>query len=124
MILLAPIGSMVERALRLRELLLQAGYDVALVNMRFAKPVDEAILADYANRVDLVVPMEENVLAGGFGEHVEICLKEIGYRGKTFLVGFADHFIPHGSVEALMEEEGLTAEKISRKIISLLSSEE
>lgn len=124
MILLAPIGSMVERALCLRELLLQAGYDVALVNMRFAKPVDEAILADYANRVDLIVPMEENVLAGGFGEHVETCLKKIGYRGRTFLVGFADHFIPHGSVEALMEEEGLTAEKISQKIISLLSSEE
>lgn len=123
-ILLAPIGSMVERALFLRKLLLREGYDVALVNMRFVKPFDETLLAAYAGQADLIVPMEENVLSGGFGEHVETFLRGIGYRGKLHLAGFADHFIPHGSVEALMEEEGLTAERICSAIVSLLENEE
>ena len=123
-ILLAPVGAMVKRALILRDLLLAAGYDVALVNMRFVKPLDKELLADYAGKVDLIVPMEENVLAGGFGEQVTSFLEGINYRGSLYCVGFGDHFIPHGTVDELIEAEGLAPEQVCLAIDRLLAGEE
>ena len=69
-IALFAVGSMVEEAVKVRELLKQAGHQVSLVNARFVKPIDEEVLEEAAKEHSLIVTMEENVACGGYGEKV------------------------------------------------------
>jgi 1-deoxy-D-xylulose-5-phosphate synthase len=104
------LGNMVAEAKRLAWLLEKDGYSVAVINARFAKPIDAACLAKYARRTGLIVTMEDHVLAGGFGSAVLESLNEREIEAPVVRVGWPDSFIEHGKVEDLRAKYGLTAE--------------
>jgi 1-deoxy-D-xylulose-5-phosphate synthase len=104
------LGAMVAEAERLRKLLETEGHSVAVINARFAKPVDAECVARYGKRCELIVTMEDHVLAGGFGSAVLESLSAQEVDVPVVRVGWPDRFIEHGNVEALRAKYGLTAE--------------
>jgi 1-deoxy-D-xylulose-5-phosphate synthase len=104
------LGAMVAEAERLAMLLEAEGHSVAVINGRFAKPIDAECVARYGARCELLVTMEDHVLAGGFGSAVLESLNARGMEVPVVRVGWPDAFIEHGKVEALREKYGLTAE--------------
>jgi 1-deoxy-D-xylulose-5-phosphate synthase len=109
------LGAMLPEARRLAGLLEKEGFSVAIINPRFAKPVDKACVATYAHQCGLLVTLEDHVLAGGFGSAVLEALNELGVATPVVRVGWPDQFIEHGKVEVLREKYGLTAEAALEK---------
>jgi 1-deoxy-D-xylulose-5-phosphate synthase len=114
------LGNMVAEAEKLARLLRAEGQSVAVINARFAKPLDAACVAEYGRRCGLVVTMEDHVLAGGFGSAVLECLNEQEIDVPVVRVGWPDQFIEHGKVESLREKYGLTAEGALVRVRPLL----
>ena len=103
------LGTMMAEAKDLALLLKAEGQSVAVINARFAKPVDAACIARYGRRCGLLVTLEDHVLAGGFGSAVLESLNAHEIDVPVVRVGWPDSFIEHGKVEALREKYGLTA---------------
>jgi 1-deoxy-D-xylulose-5-phosphate synthase len=114
------LGGMLPEAERLASMLRADGQSVALINARFAKPVDDACIAKYARRCGLLVTIEDHVLAGGFGSAVLESLNQQEIDVPVVRVGWPDEFIEHGKVEALREKYGLTAEAALERVRPLL----
>ena len=104
------LGAMVAEAERLSVMLEAEGHSVAVINARFAKPIDGECVVRYGSRCELLVTMEDHVLAGGYGSAVLECLNAHSMEVPVVRVGWPDAFIEHGKVEALREKYGLTAE--------------
>ncbi len=106
---------------------LQAGekLDATVVNMRFVKPIDQALLAKLAQDHKVFVTVEENAVMGGAGTAVMEALQAIqnanGWSMQTLCLGLPDHFIEHGVHETMLAECGLDAEGISRAIAQLIT---
>ena len=107
---LLAIGTMVETAMEVEELLAKDGIDATVVNLRFAKPLDYEMLDEVLDYHSLIVTMEENVLSGGVGEHIcrYVELHSTGVR--VIACGIPDKFIHQGSIKELLEETGLDAQ--------------
>lgn len=90
--------------------------DATLVDMRFVKPMDEAMIAKVAANHDLIVTIEDGVVAGGAGSAVLETLSRLGIPKATLLLGIDDVFVGQGSVEQLMAEQGLSQEAVERRI--------
>jgi 1-deoxy-D-xylulose-5-phosphate synthase len=88
----------------------------ALINARFAKPIDAEMLAFYAPGVDVILTLEDHVLHGGFGSAVLEELNVLGINTPVVRVGWPDRFIEHGKPEALREKYGLTADAAIEKV--------
>ncbi len=114
------IGSMVMPAIETAERLQAQGLEVGVVNARFAKPLDRDCLFAQAEGGKLIVTMEENILAGGFGSGVMEALMDEGHTNRVLRFGIPDAFVPHGDVAILKDELGLTPEKMSDKIAQIL----
>jgi 1-deoxy-D-xylulose-5-phosphate synthase len=114
------LGAMVAEAGRLAALLAAEGQSVAVINARFAKPVDAACIARYGRRCGLLITMEDHVLAGGFGSAVLECLNAQEIDVPVLRVGWPDQFIEHGKVESLRARNGLTAEAALERARPLL----
>jgi 1-deoxy-D-xylulose-5-phosphate synthase len=104
------LGAMLPEAVRLAVMLRREGFLAAVINPRFAKPIDRACVAEYARRCGLLVTMEDHVLAGGFGSAVLEALSELELDVPVVRVGWPDQFIEHGKLEGLRQKYGLTAE--------------
>lgn len=117
---LLAIGTMVETAMEVEELLAKDGIDATVVNLRFAKPLDYEMLDEVLDYHSLIVTMEENVLSGGVGEHIcrYVELHSTGVR--VVACGIPDKFIHQGSIKELLEETGLDANSIYQKISTML----
>lgn len=117
---LLAIGTMVETAMEVEELLAKDGIDATVVNLRFAKPLDYEMLDEVLDYHSLIVTMEENVLSGGVGEHIcrYVELHSTGVR--VIACGIPDKFIHQGSIKELLEETGLDANSIYQKISTML----
>ena len=100
----------------------QAGLEAAekldawMVDMRFAKPLDEALIRQLANSCDLLVTLEENVVAGGAGSAVLEYLSRENLRTATLCLGLPDHFQSQASRSDLLREAGLDADSIEHSI--------
>src|ERR1700761_5900947 len=114
------LGALVAEAERLAKMLEADGQSVAVVNARFAKPVDGECIGRYAKRCGLVVTMEDHVLAGGFGSAVLESLNAQAIEVPAVRVGWPDEFIEHGKPEALHAKYGLTAEAALERVRPLL----
>jgi len=114
------LGAMASEAQRLAKMLRAEGQSVALINARFAKPIDAECVRKYARRCGLVITMEDHVLAGGFGSVVLETLSAAEMDIPVVRVGWPDTFIEHGKPEALRAKYGLTAEAAMEKIRGLL----
>ena len=118
-IALIALGSMVKTGEEVRLKLKEMGYKVTLVNARFAKPLDEKLLLTLAKKHKLIVTMEENVINGGFGEHVTEFYSE-NVKKKVSLVHIAikDDYVEHGNVEILRREVGIDRDSVVEKILN------
>ncbi|MES2394339.1 MAG: 1-deoxy-D-xylulose-5-phosphate synthase [Acidobacteriota bacterium] len=114
------LGNMVAEGEKLARMLEAEGQSVAVINARFAKPVDAACIAKYAKGCGLLVTMEDHVLAGGFGSAVLEALNAEAIDVPVVRVGWPDEFIEHGKPEALREMHGLTAEAAMERMRPLL----
>ena len=83
--------------------------DATVVNLRFVKPLDEALVKRLAARARAVVSIEENAAAGGAGAAVAECLAAGGIDVPLLIVGIPDRFIEHGSREDCLVAAGLDA---------------
>ena len=114
------LGNMLPDAEELARKLEAEGHSVAIINARFAKPVDAACIAQYAGRCELLVTMEDHVLAGGFGSAVLEALNGAELTTPVIRIGWPDQFIEHGKVEDLRVRYGLTAEAALERVRPLL----
>jgi len=112
-IALVAIGSMVNPALKAAEIL-GSRLSCTVVNARFAKPIDRAWLIDALRGISLIVTIEENVIAGGFGTGIQETLE--GETVSIRHIGIPDLFPGSGSMEYLRKTLGLTPEGIAQKI--------
>ena len=109
------LGAMLAEGERLVELLEARGLSVALIDPRFAKPVDRDCIGTFGQHCKLIFTLEDHVLAGGFGSAVLETLSDLGSATPVIRVGWPDEFIEHGKVEALRAKYGLTAEAALEK---------
>ncbi|MFW5555033.1 MAG: 1-deoxy-D-xylulose-5-phosphate synthase [Roseburia inulinivorans] len=117
-IALFALGSMVKTAVAVRDALKAEGYSCSLINARFAKPLDEGALRYITEHHKVIVTMEENVISGGFGEHVtEFYNNENGKDIRIVNIAISDEYVEHGNVELLRKEVGLDADTIIARTI-------
>jgi 1-deoxy-D-xylulose-5-phosphate synthase len=109
-------GSGVAKAIEAAELLAERGTDVTVADARFAKPIDAGLVAQLAAEHDLLVTVEEGVLAGGFGSAVWETLSDAGLAARILRVGLPDAYVTHGAPKLLHEEVGFTGERIAERI--------
>ena len=93
---------------------------LTLIDMRFVKPLDKEILIKYLSNADLFVSLEDGSIMGGAGSAVQEFCSENTINIKSLLLGIPDLFIDHASREEMLDEAGLTAEKIESKIKELM----
>jgi 1-deoxy-D-xylulose-5-phosphate synthase len=96
-----------------------------VADARFAKPLDGELVERLCREHDLVVTIEENVLAGGFGsgvlEHAEDAFADSpGERARILRVGLPDRYVTHGKPALLREEVGLTGPDVAERVLSAL----
>ena len=119
-IALLAVGSMVDNASKAAIQLAGDGIAVSVVNMRFVKPLDRELLLELAGEMELLVTLEENVLAGGFGSAAAECLADAGAAVPLLRIGIEDAFVPQGSRNELWELCGLLPEQIAGRIKTFL----
>jgi 1-deoxy-D-xylulose-5-phosphate synthase len=113
---LVGYGTGVQKALGAADLLAERGLEVTVADARFAKPLDTALLAQLAAEHDLLVTVEEGVIAGGFGTAVWECLSEGVAAPRILRIGLPDRYVTHGAPSLLHEEVGFTPERIAERI--------
>jgi 1-deoxy-D-xylulose-5-phosphate synthase len=94
------------------------GLDVTVADARFAKPLDTELIERLAAEHDVLVTVEENVLAGGFGAGVLEHLADNDLLADTRVLrfGLPDRYVTHGKPALLREEVGLTADAVAAKV--------
>jgi 1-deoxy-D-xylulose-5-phosphate synthase len=114
---IAGYGTGVQKALEAADLLAEGGIEVTVADARFAKPLDAGLLAQLAAEHELLVTVEEGVLAGGFGSAVWETLNDGGVHVPRMLrVGLPDRYVTHGKPALLHAEVGYTGKAIAARI--------
>jgi 1-deoxy-D-xylulose-5-phosphate synthase len=109
-------GTGVGKALEAADILVEHGIAVTVADARFAKPIDVALAAQLASEHELLVTVEEGVLAGGFGSAVWETLSDQGMTPRILRVGLPDKYVTHGSPALLAEEVGFTGRRIAERV--------
>ena len=110
-------GSLLYPALQAAEAL-----DASVANMRWAKPLDEALLLQIAADHELIVTLEEGCVMGGAGSAVMECLAANGLSKSVLQLGLPDEFIEHGDPAKLLALQGLDAAGIEASIRKRLAA--
>lgn len=119
---LLAIGSAVGHALEAADLLADQGIRAAVVDARYLKPLDSELILEVASRCGRVITIEENVVAGGFGEAVLEMLASHQLAGvKVEVVGLPDEFVEHGAPSLLREKYGLSGAAIAKRAVEAFS---
>ncbi len=115
------IGNEVWPAVHAAEQLAKEGIDVAVVNARFIKPLDDELIAKYCVPNAKIVTVEEGSLAGGFGSAVMERVQDLGIVDVAFhRIGIPDEYVHHGSQDILRAQYDLHAEGIARRVRDFL----
>jgi 1-deoxy-D-xylulose-5-phosphate synthase len=112
-------GAGVAKALEAADLLAEQRIPVTVADARFAKPIDAGLVAQLAAEHDLLVTIEEGVLAGGFGSAVWETLNDSGAAAgsvRILRVGLPDRYVTHGKPALLHQEVGFTGEQIAERV--------
>ena len=104
-------GSLIEEAKKVAHKL-----KLTLIDMRFVKPLDEKILVEYLSKAELFISIEDGSIMGGAGSAVQEFCSDKKIDIKSILFGIPDKFIEHASRNEMLNEAGLTSEKIISKI--------
>lgn len=118
-------GALLSECLRAARRLQEHGLNVGVVNARFVKPLDAAVIERAAHECSFVVTVEEGCLAGGYGSAVLETAIDAGWDVRRFLrLGLPDRFIEHGERWELLAEMGLDAEGIAQACLALTGKAE
>jgi 1-deoxy-D-xylulose-5-phosphate synthase len=105
------LGNMQKTARKAADALAAEGFNCAIVNPRFTKPIDEEMTARYGSQSEVVVTLEDHVLMGGYGSTVVEFFNDRRLLVPVVRIGWPDQFIEHASsVDYLRQKYGLTAE--------------
>ena len=113
---LLAFGSLVTPALAAAEAL-----DATLADMRFVKPLDEALVRQLAQTHEVLVTLEENAVMGGVGSAILETLQRLGLRNRVVQLGLPDRFIDHGDHASMLKDCGLDAAGIVHSVRAILS---
>ncbi len=126
-IVLLAFGTPVSECLRAAEILEEFDIDAAVVNARFAKPLDEELILELASRTRGIITAEENVRAGGFGSAVLELLSDYRMAEKLLLsLTMPDAIVDHGPQKTFRKLYFLDAEGIAlraREVLGALADE-
>jgi len=117
-------GTGVQKGLEAADILARHGISATVADARFAKPIDAGLAAQLAAEHELLVTVEEGVLAGGFGSAVWETLSDAGLSPRILRVGLPDRYVTHGSPKLLHEEVGFTGERIAERIEAAVAEPE
>jgi 1-deoxy-D-xylulose-5-phosphate synthase len=117
---LLGLGALLPMAMQAAEQLEAQGYSVAVVNPRSVKPLDGDTISFFARSAEVVVTLEDHVLAGGFGAAVLEELSNRGLQTPVVRVGWPDGFIEHGKPDALREKYGISVKAVVERTLPFL----
>ena len=113
------LGNMCGLARKSVDILVEKGWDVAIINPRFTKPIDEGTTLFFGKEADVVITMEDHVLDGGYGSKVLETFSDNQVSTPVGRIGWPDQFIEHASsVDYLRNKYGLTIEAMVEKVES------
>jgi 1-deoxy-D-xylulose-5-phosphate synthase len=118
---LVGIGKTVEEAERAADRLAARGVSAAVIDARFAKPLDAALLESSAREFGLLVTVEDHAVHGGFGSAVRELLGERAPAARVVSLGLPDHFVNHGDVAQQWREAGIDADSIAGRTLEVLT---
>jgi 1-deoxy-D-xylulose-5-phosphate synthase len=108
-ILMVGFGPIVQRLLSVADSLTADGVSATVINARWAKPLDEALIAEHAAGKRLVVTAEESAAMGGFGDGVLDGLNRAGIHVPLHKVALVEGFVHHGAVDDLRAQQRIDA---------------
>lgn len=122
-ITLWAIGSMVDTALKVADILANNGISAGVVNMRFAKPIDKELLLKQARQYGAIATFEEGILTGGVGSGILDILNQEGLLPLTrvYSFGLPDAFVPQGDKKLLFQDLGLAPDQIAAQLTAALA---
>src|SRR3954447_12782904 len=110
------IGNEVWPAVQAAELLAKEGIEVAVVNARFIKPLDDELIRRFCKRGAKIITVEEGSLAGGFGSAVMERCEQLGLTNVQFhRIGIPDEYVHHGAQDVLRAQYDLHTEGIAKR---------
>ena len=115
-LVIVAYGSMVAPAMETAALLEAAGLSASVINARFVRPLDQALIHPLARRVSRVVTMEEGTLSGGFGAAVLESLNDHDINVPVLRIGIPDQLVDHATPQQSKEALGLTPKQMCLKI--------
>jgi len=121
-LLIVAYGSMVVPAMATAGLLQERGVRATVINARFLRPLDEALIAPLARRIGRVVTMEEGALAGGFGAAVVEALSDQEVLVPVLRLGIPDVLVDHASPDQSKQTLGLTPPQMAERILERFST--
>ena len=121
-LVMVAFGAMVYPALQAAEILMEHGIQATVVNARFAKPLDMAVIAPLAVKTGRVVTLEEGCLMGGFGSAVLEALMDLQIMVPVQRLGVPDILVDHAAPEQSFAELGLTSGQISDRILAAIQN--
>ena len=111
------IGKMVDKAIKVANILEEKGQTADVINARFLKPIDNETIINSITKTKNVITIEDNILKGGLGSAVEDIIADENLEWISLKkYGYPDKFIKHGSVAELEKEYGLDVEEIVKNI--------
>ena len=99
------------------------GINPAHYDMRFVKPIDEALLHEVFSKYTKIITIEDGTVVGGFGSAVLEFINEHGYKADVKIMGIPDRLVEHGSARQLYEEIGLDANAIAEVLREMMKEE-
>ncbi len=120
-LLIIAYGAMVYPAEKTALLLKELGINSTVINARFLRPLDQALIHPLARRIGKVVTMEEGTLLGGFGSAIIESLSDQDIKVSSLRIGIPDQLVDHASPQQSKEKLGLTPTLMSEKIVKRFS---
>ena len=122
---LLGFGTSVQECLRAANILEESGIDAAVINARFAKPLDEALILKFAESTGGIITVEENVRAGGFGDAVLELLADNGLADKNLSnLTMPDAIVDHGPQTTFRQMHSLDGTGIAARAKEALEARE
>jgi 1-deoxy-D-xylulose-5-phosphate synthase len=119
-VLFIGLGYSLQSAAEAQLLVRAAGFTTALLNARFAKPLDEELLARWITQSKLVVTIEENAVIGGFGSAVLELMSKKGIKRDTLVIGMPDRFVDHANPKVQRELLMLDGQGVATQVLDKL----
>lgn len=115
------VGTGVEVAYQVNQILAEYQVKATILNARFVKPIDEFAILELQNNHKYIITIEENILQGGFGMSVLNFVNQHDLPMKVVNVAFPDEYIPHGDTSSIKKRYGYEAQSVAKDILKRLN---